>query len=64
MTPQDIEVGDVVINWQGGWGKVEAITADGWFAVRDLCKNGGLDEWQGFQLRLRAKGGPQPKFFE
>jgi len=63
MTPQDIQIGDIVINWQGGFGRVTGITVDGWFQVRDLSSRGGSDEWQGFQLKLRAKASGR-KFFE
>jgi len=63
MTPQAIEIGDIVKNWQGTYGKVTGITADGWFQVREISRrNGGSDEWQGFQLTLSAKA-DGPKFF-
>ena len=63
MTPQDIQIGDIVINWQGTYGKVTGITKDGWFQVKDLTsKRSGSDEWQGFQLRLSAKANG-PRFF-
>lgn len=56
MTPQLIEIGDIVKNWQGTYGKVTGITADGWYQVRDIRTfRSGSDEWQGFQLTLKAK---------
>lgn len=56
MTPQLIEIGDIVKNWQGTFGRVTGITADGWFQVKDLTTSrSGSDEWQGFQLKLSAK---------
>ena len=55
MTPQEIKTGDLVKMWDGSFGRVVGITQDGWFKVKDLSHGDRVDEWQGFQLTLRAK---------
>lgn len=54
-----VEVGDWVENWQGGLGRVTSITPDGcWLTVKDGATD-RVDEWQPFQLKLRAKVMPK-----
>lgn len=66
MKKQELRVGDVVQTWQGGFGRVVGITPDGWFQIKDAVTD-TVDEWQGFQLRLRARLGTRknrPEFYE
>lgn len=48
----NIRVGDLVRFWDGsGCGRVQAITPDGWYAVKDSYTD-CVSEWQAFQLTI------------